>query len=188
MDDVKFYSGLSLASDGRAVFRGTSFVERPAPLNQCGLWMRWGDYMVVDAYSDFESELLAVGNGVAMGDMSPVIPQYMDSGRFPGLLGRCRSSRLHDPDLSIDLRPGDPQPEITGRAAPREPRAAPSDRDPQARCTEAGPLFQNRLPDLHLAPAVLACVYEVASYRPPKDADAVAPRELPSFQISLALD
>jgi aminomethyltransferase len=79
MQDVSFYPGISSLESGRPVFLGTPFLETTAQLNQNGLWMRWGDYMVVDSYSDTVEELRAIRERVAMGDMTP-LTKYRISG------------------------------------------------------------------------------------------------------------
>jgi len=80
MDKTVFEDGLSFNEQGRPIFLGTPFLECTAKLNENALWLRWGNYMVVDTYSDQESELRAIRTNVAMGDMSP-LAKYKVSGK-----------------------------------------------------------------------------------------------------------
>lgn len=80
MKNTVFEDGLSFTEQGRAIFQGSPFLECTAKLNENALWLRWGDYMVVDTYSDQESELKAIRTNVAMGDMSP-LAKYKISGK-----------------------------------------------------------------------------------------------------------
>ena len=80
MDNTVFEDGLSFNEQGRPIFLGTPFLECTAKLNENALWLRWGNYMVVDTYSNQESELRAIRTNVAMGDMSP-LAKYKISGK-----------------------------------------------------------------------------------------------------------
>ena len=79
MTSIKFETGISYNEKREPIFKGTPFLECTSPLNENALWMRWGNYMVVDTYSDLEIELNAIRNNVAMGDMSP-LAKYRISG------------------------------------------------------------------------------------------------------------
>lgn len=79
MHDTKFQSGISYLDGSRPIFLGTPFLECTAPLNANALWMRWGNYMVVDTYSNLADELKAIRERVAMADMSP-LAKYRISG------------------------------------------------------------------------------------------------------------
>ncbi len=80
MEETVFESGVSFTDKGRAVFLGTPFLEITSKLNQNALWMRWGNYMVVETYTSTESELNAIRTKVGMGDMSP-LAKYKVSGK-----------------------------------------------------------------------------------------------------------
>ncbi|MCG7522541.1 aminomethyltransferase family protein [Ruegeria sp. Ofav3-42] len=79
IQNVKFETGLNRTESGRPAFFGSPFVEATAPLNGNALWMRWGEYMVVDTYSNMADEVKAIRERVAMGDMSP-LSKYRISG------------------------------------------------------------------------------------------------------------
>ena len=72
MENTVFEDGLSFTKQGRPIFKGTPFLEHTAKLNENALWLRWGNYMVVDTFSNQEDELNAIRTNVAMGDMSPL--------------------------------------------------------------------------------------------------------------------
>ena len=80
MENTVFEDGLSFTKQGRPIFKGTPFLEHTAKLNENALWLRWGNYMVVDTYSNQEDELNAIRTNVAMGDMSP-LAKYKISGK-----------------------------------------------------------------------------------------------------------
>ena len=79
MENVKFQAGVHKTKDARLTFSGTPFLAKTSTMNGNALWMRWGNYVVVDSFTNPASELKTLRTSGAIFDMSP-LAKYLISG------------------------------------------------------------------------------------------------------------